>query len=212
MANLGFTLEHEKETWHLSRATRFPERILTSIYGSIDNIPDELYEKIKSDDRIKDEYVGRCSPKDHTIRPKSDNIKEGGNIHFLVGNRTSKRFQFAEIMPCTKKEDISFRWTDNGRGLRRCQITIEGYKFPEVYINGGIIITISDDVKKLISRDGFDEPRQFFHWFGKDGDFEIIHWTDRWYSKEYIDVAHQGDKSEFEKTIEKSIDRSKEEE
>lgn len=212
MANLGFSTEHQKETWHLNRFTRFPERILTCKYGDIDNIPDDLFKKLQEDERINIDYIGKVPPKGHTIRRKSENIKIHGDIHAVIGNRTKQRLQFAETFKCNGKEDITFKWTDNGRGLRRCRIFIAGAnEMTETYINGGVIITIGDDVKKLIQMDGFDDPRQFFQWFSEDGDYEIIHWTDKLYILDFIEAPEE-EKSEFEKAIEESIERSKEEE
>ncbi len=187
MANVGFKRYFDQKFWHIQKETFFVEKILTGLYGSRKDVP----KKYLDDDRIQPEYIGTVKPKIHTIRKVSDHIKVGSKMHLCIGNRTPERFVFAPIQECKAKEKINFFWTDNGRGLRRCKILIGNHELSETYINGGVIVSLGEDVKELIENDGFSKPILFFEWFHDSGEYEIQHWTNKVYSEDFTSSSEE---------------------
>lgn len=115
-----------------------------------------------------DGFLQKYKPKCHTIRGlwKNKNtgeisarqIKAGDNLHFVINNRTPKRFQFAPIVKCVSTQTIEIT-----SEIRLIEIDDRVLGFSEV--------------EKLAINDGFDSVEDFFAYFNKDFTGQIIHWT-----------------------------------
>jgi hypothetical protein len=103
--------------------------------------------------------------KTHTIREdKSKRWKVGNKIHFVINNRTKKRFQFAPIVNVKSIQQIFI--TPNSEIFR---VNVDG-KWLDDY-----------EIEKLALNDGFNSVKDFFDWFNEDFVGKIIHWTDARY-------------------------------
>lgn len=113
--------------------------------------------------------LSNCKGKLHTIREdKKNRWKPGMNIHFVIHNRTKKRFQFA---PTIKVVSIQ---------------KIEIFN-PTEYLNDMIIKVDSrelsmEEKQQLAWNDGFECLAEFQMYFNKDFTGKIIHWTDLSYN------------------------------
>lgn len=127
----------------------------------------QLY--VKKFNRIWDSVPNVC-PKKHTIRKDEHNIwKAGMKIHFVINNRTKKRFQFAPVMVCKSVQRIEIRYTHHETkiGTFECvAVRIDG-RFLDYY-----------EIEKLAINDGFSSFGHFLKWFDNDFTGKIIHWTD----------------------------------
>jgi hypothetical protein len=168
--NLGFMMQFPETHRHLkNQKTYFPEKILLCIQE----------EKLAGDDFKTREWVTKywdkfgdklgnkltdmddIVPKKHTIRfDVYDRWKAGNNIHFLVGNQTKHRFQFAPVVPCKSVQKI------------------------EIIQHGLILIVKVDDrglsleeIEQLAINDGFNSIDHFRKWFNTDFKGNLIHWT-----------------------------------
>ena len=66
-------------------------------------------------------------PKKHTIREdKKNRWKVGNNIHFVINNRTKKRFQFAPVIPVTCIQQINIDYKNSNNTYPIITISIEG--------------------------------------------------------------------------------------
>jgi len=117
-----------------------------------------------------------CSkPKIHTIREDNNNRwKAGNDVHFVINNRSSNRFQFAPIIKCVSVQSIE---------IRSMLMTASEYSFIS---NEGVIFIVEIDgkrlrrseIKSLAINDGFDTIQDFFSYFNKDFTGKLINWTD----------------------------------
>lgn len=133
-------------------------------------------------DQQEDPFMEK--PKIHTIREdKKERWKVDNNIHFIINNRTSKRFQFA---PISKVKAIQTIEINSRFGYASLEIVIDGKIFAQYHYN-------HDEPKNLkglvqfIRNDGFDGKddrelitnfRNFF--INHTNDIfkgKIIHWT-----------------------------------
>jgi hypothetical protein len=97
----------------------------------------------------------------HTIREdKSKRWKIGNKIHFVINNRTPKRYQFAPIVIVKNIQNITI--TPNSEIFR---INIDGQWITD------------SQIEKLALNDGFESVDDFFNWFKEDFVGVIIHWT-----------------------------------
>ncbi len=100
----------------------------------------------------------------HSIREdRSNRWKAGIKIHFVINNRTNKRFQFLPVSPCKSVQTIEI--THSG----------EKWRTPWVKIDGRLLVQPEIDI--LAKNDGFDSTADFFAWFSEDFKGKIIHWT-----------------------------------
>ena len=107
----------------------------------------------------------------HTIREdKADRWRPGVPIHFVIGNRTKKRFQFAPVVPVIstqhiviERNELNFDW--DLAPSQVMSIKIDGREGP---------------INLLRQNDGFHSMTNFIRWWPAGSRFEgkIIHWTD----------------------------------
>lgn len=91
----------------------FVDKIWTSLISENNEISisdyedftDKYYKKFNYDFKgYKNLFI---EPKIHTIRKDEKNRWKAGNkIHFVINNRTTKRFQFAPVVKCTGIQEI----------------------------------------------------------------------------------------------------------
>lgn len=95
-------------------------------------------------------------------------------IHPVINNRTKNRFQFAPEIVCTGVQEIEIKemimtdfytsWkTKDGRVW---VIEIDGIRLKRNHIS------------QFAQNDGFESVEQFFAYFNKPVEGQIIHWTD----------------------------------
>ena len=142
------------------KPTYFPDKIIECLQIPNSRLLRDLYIRFPNYELYKGIDL---KPKLHTIREdKSDRWKAGNNIHFVINNRTPKRFQFAPIVKCVSIQKIEIYYPALAR-------------FPVVLIDCKKLTT--DKCVLLANNDGFDSLYQFFDWFNKDFTGKIIHWT-----------------------------------
>jgi len=109
----------------------------------------------------------------HSIRSDPNGRwKPGMNIHFIVGNRTKHRFQFAPLLPVVSIQRIKIKPNAfNKVWIMREKDGHESY-WP---------IWSHDEIEQLIRNDGLDSIEEFFEWFKEGFEGIIIHWTDKTY-------------------------------
>jgi hypothetical protein len=171
--NLGFMMQFPGTHRHLkNQKTYFPEKILLCIQE----------EKLAGDDFKAREWVTKywdkfgdklgskltdmddIAPKKHTIRSDVyDRWKAGNNIHFVVGNQTKHRFQFAPVIQCKSVQKIEIVYWMGCGG------------FPAVVVNERSLS--HDEIEQLAINDGFPSSKEFFQWFNTDFKGTLIHWT-----------------------------------
>lgn len=111
--------------------------------------------------------LGEVGIKIHTIRADAKNRwRVGLPIHFVIHNRTPKRFQFAPILPVLSIQTIEIGWWD---GQPIVVIDQEYFYNPAVDIDRGM--------RTLAENDGFESVDAFFQYFNTDFSGKIIHWT-----------------------------------
>ncbi|WP_420582060.1 hypothetical protein [Reichenbachiella sp.] len=164
--NLGFKL-YEK-----GKPTHFPEKILKGLHDRL-MIGDEDFDKYLQHVEVNyPEYPDLDTPneKTHTIREDPKNRwKVGSKIHFLIGNQTPKRFQFAPVLEVKAIQEIYIRYH---WGLH-------------LKVNGKDLTSSKQEL--LARQDGFENLDHMLDWFfpGRNNeDYDktftgkIIHWTD----------------------------------
>lgn len=122
-------------------------------------------------------YEGKLHSKIHTIREdKSKRWKVGNKIHFVINNRTPKRYQFAPIYEVVAIQDIEIVWNNPQKMNFKSSSAIEvNDNFASVLIDGRLMSFPL--VSKLARNDGFESVNDFFGWFNQDFNGKIIHWT-----------------------------------
>ncbi|MEP4136712.1 MAG: hypothetical protein ABJL71_18935 [Cyclobacteriaceae bacterium] len=164
---LGFSLYFDKAK---KRPTHFPERVLASLSHDAHVKCLGLFAEKYPD------YYGPWfteKPKLHTIRAdEKDRWRPGMDIHFVVGNRTPNRYQFAPVVKCTEVQNIEMIFNIEG-----FLINVDGKR-----------LTYEQKVDLAIN-DGFISYEHFLNWFvpicekspGLKFEGKIIHWTDTRY-------------------------------
>lgn len=84
------------------------------------------------------------------------------DIHFVVGNRTPHRYQFAPITTCKSKQEIEIT---PGFYLGETVVKIDGRKLSFA------------EMQKLAWNDGFSNFAEFAIYFNEGFSGYIIHWT-----------------------------------
>lgn len=124
----------------------------------------------------------------HTIRA-GHRWKEGMKMHMAYGVRTKNYQQFNKYIPelevCKGVQDIRIKYY----GLKKknsVHISIDGHIFYWGNVFGSEIDPSGSDamktlyannIEKLAINDGFDSVEDFFAWFNKDFEGQIIHFT-----------------------------------
>lgn len=194
MAQLAFSREFPQRLHFMQRETYFQEKIIAGLMAGGVAVPERYLNSKYITPGLIDRYKAR--PKIHTFRKVgARKRKPGEDIHFTVNARTKKSFQFAPAVPLHHTDTVEILWRNKKPGTFHVGIIVEGYYLPDTVINGGRIVYVSDEVKDLVSNDGFDSAKMFFQWFNKSGIYESINWTDHRYG---INVAHEANKSEEE--------------
>lgn len=108
----------------------------------------------------------RLWPKLHTIRSGS-RWKAGDKIHMAYGVRTNNYQQFNKGIP-----ELEFV-----KSVQPIAIKYQrGLLLPTVAIDGRILD--DKEIDTLAINDGFEGINDFFNWFDKDFQGQLIHWTD----------------------------------
>ena len=129
-------------------------------------------EKCDWSNAIDRNLLAEVGIKIHTIRADTKNRwRVGMPIHFVIHNRSPKRFQFAPILPVKAIQEIEIDWHE---GLPIVFIGGEHFYMPLVGIDKGMA--------QLAKNDGFDTVDDFFAYFDSNFKGKIIHWTDYIYS------------------------------
>ncbi|MEO1263559.1 MAG: hypothetical protein AAFZ15_32405 [Bacteroidota bacterium] len=142
--------------------TYFVEKIWRGIADK--KLSDDGYGKWLYGANLPDVAVTSVKPKIHTIRLDKNNLwKPGRDIHFVINNRTPKRYQFAPVLKCISVQEIEIK------NLFSDQMGVS--------IDGDFLQDC--EVEDLAFNDGFDSANDFYDFF-KGGDFKgkLIHWTD----------------------------------
>jgi len=148
--------------------THFPEKILNGLYWPDGEVDEYFAQSAHHPDiDINLALNPDTKAKIHTIREDpTDRWKPGSKIHFVIHNRSKKRFQFAPVLEVKSVQKIEVRrfggeviiWIDNSTLLH-----------PE-------------DVNTLAVNDGFPSAMRFLQFFDRDFKGKIIHWADHRYS------------------------------
>lgn len=172
---LGFRTKWQIENMPIHMADK-PTYFVEKIWQSFPNDVTHYYFTDYADgfDKVGYDFSDNAIdllPKKHTIREDKKNLwKAGNNIHFVIGNRTKNRFQFAPVIKVKSIQKIVIK---------------PNYRFVE-YDNTEVVsspIKIDNrnlkasEIKALALNDGFDSVEDFFSWFNKDFTGKIIHWT-----------------------------------
>jgi len=113
----------------------------------------------------------------HTIRlDKSKRWKVGNKIHFVINNRTPKRYQFAPIVIVKSVQDIKIT---EMLMTQTAYCTVSNNKIFKVEIDGRVLH--KSEVEKLAFNDGFENVDAFFNYFNEDFKGSLIHWTEHEY-------------------------------
>jgi hypothetical protein len=182
------------------KLTRFPEKILASVckYNYEHYLcasPSEFkgsYFEFCEEKGLAD-FTQKLAPKLHTIREdKVNRWKAGRLIHFVVGNRTKKRFQFAPLVECVSVQELFIEIQGRGSMKRIILFIDNAHKASLSYDDSknefGIIPSEKNWVAEkffteLAINDGFECLASFVKYFSKTPNFKgkLIHWTDKRY-------------------------------
>tara|TARA_Y100001951_G_C11293539_1_gene273934 strand:- start:2364 stop:2933 length:570 start_codon:yes stop_codon:yes gene_type:complete len=174
------------------KPTRFPEKIWNSLMHDVGLSDEEYYKWHGEDGKLNynmgntyDDNLSYLHPKKHTIRfmtPDRADQWEGKNIHFVIGNRTPQRFQFAPLTKVTGIQRIHFRFN-----VGHIEIEIDEEVWAEVFHHGiDDIYEYTTDLEELAKNDGFNGVEDFIAYFNQEsiedarnqGKYPyLIHWT-----------------------------------
>lgn len=116
-------------------------------------------------------------PKIHTIRKDAFNRwRVNMIIHFVINNRTPKRFQFAPLLPVLSIQQIKIHYIGFPSSGYKIRVLIDNNLF---YQEGS---PVDRGMLQLAINDGFNSVEDFFKYFSSDFEGKIIHWTDFEYS------------------------------
>ena len=176
-----------------NKPTRFPEKIWQSLMQDV-GLTDKVYYKWHGEGGILDYNMGNTyddglfdiHPKKHTIRfmtPERASQWIGKKIHFVIGNRTPQRFQFAPLINVTGIQKMNFKFN-----VGHIEIEIDEEVWAEVFHHGfDDVYEYTSDLLELAKNDGFEDVESFIKYFNphqiqdglKKGKFPyLIHWTD----------------------------------
>lgn len=139
----------------------------------------EYYEKYTNAffDKNLEHWGVSFEKKIHTIREDKKNLwKAGNDIHFVINNRTKKRFQFAPIVQVKSIQRITIDYSISENEFPHIGInrTIGDYK----YLTPTNHFEYVTELQELAVNDGFDSWEDFLKYFNKNFKGKIIHWTD----------------------------------
>jgi len=123
-------------------------------------------------------------PKLHTIRQGLGRWRAGMDIHMVINNRTSNRFQFAPTIKCKSVQDIQIKNVNHLSQHDPMVSVVVEHKSSMGFFLMAYQVTIdnktinADTVKSLAINDGFDSVAAFFDYFNKNFTGTLIHWTD----------------------------------
>lgn len=125
------------------------------------------------------EAVVYAEPKLHTMREdKNDLWHAGVDIHYVINNRTSNRFQFAPVTPCISTQKVNIVYENREAGNRRVMIAIDGrMEGGASFYPSGQLATVWGITDQLAINDGFESVEDFFKYFNKTCERKLIHWT-----------------------------------
>lgn len=161
--------------WANGKPTYFVNKIWTSIirehlFTDVTKLIDWQHKYLNDciDKGLYYKDVNHFYAKIHTIREdKKDRWKPGNKIHFVVGNGTKERFQFAPVLECVLIQQFEIKYFDS--------YVMEGQNYL-ITVDGR---PLSDfEILVLAYNDGFDSLTDFLNYFSKDFKGKIIHWTD----------------------------------
>lgn len=144
------------------KPTFFVEKITEGIRNMTGNFLDRKYliPGMENENPLRGEVVSKI----HTIRQDASNRWKAGNkIHFVINNRTPKRFQFAPVIYCTGIQKIVIIYARGSRS-RRWVVVDDSLQTEQELIT-------------LARNDGFESVDDFFAYFSEDFEGKIIHWT-----------------------------------
>ena len=172
---------------HHGERSSFPEAVLSSQFGSPEEIP-EKFRLEEGDDRIAYWKVGRIRPKIHTFRKPSGRRKPGAKLHPTLSPRTKESFQFCPELELISKQKLSIEYRRDKNNRTVVVLTIDGSLFGWIRVSGSLIIHCTPEVKELIINDGFSNANAFIAWFNESGEYDILHWTDKEYEGKCNDL------------------------
>ena len=171
---LGFS------TQMFGKPNHFVEKILSGMTKNIgldlrveidrDYLPE--YSK-RTGNKLSYSNIEQFFQKIHTIRA-GNRWKDHQKIHFVIGNRTKYRFQFAPVLPVNKIQEIEiirepFIFEGKRQKGDKCKVIIDGRRIS------------NNEVFVLAENDGFDSLKDFLKYFNTDFKGQLIHWTDKVY-------------------------------
>jgi hypothetical protein len=161
--NLSFSLTiNQKRSY-------FPEKILGSIKMSKTEKEEVAAQVLTHPDLSADVYLN-SHPKIHTIRiDRAERWQKGKDIHFIIHNRSKKRFQFAPVRKVISTQEI----TISNRYIQK-SIT-GGDDYPMVIVDGEQLNY--QKCLELAINDGFKSLNEFMEYFSEDFKGKLIHWT-----------------------------------
>lgn len=120
-------------------------------------------------------FRGLLCPKVHTIR-EGLRIKPGTILHMATGVRTKNYFQFNNGIPelslCKSTQGIRIYFEDREVFVARAGGTAKEPLFSDFRK------LEKEQLEVLALNDGFNSVDQFWKYFNKDFQGQIIHWTD----------------------------------
>ncbi len=148
--------------------TYFPEKILHSL--EIQDSADKYQMAVIERADLNLSVYWNCYAKKHTIREdKANRWQPGVKIHFVIYNRSPKRYQFAPIKPVTLVQAIEIIYPE----------VLEEGEHPIVKVDG--IKLMPNQIRRLAINDGFLSANEFFEYFNTPFTGKIIHWTNEKY-------------------------------
>lgn len=153
------------------KKTYFVEKILAGLHEREDF---EGFSLSKHYDHDLD-YLETATPKIHTIRrDPSHRWKPGNKIHFVINNRTKKRFQF--VPQLFKVKNVQMIWISR---INK-EIRVERHTNKEQSWSDSFYWYTLDEAEKalLMMNDGFSDDTSFWNYFNEEYGGVIIHWTD----------------------------------
>jgi hypothetical protein len=154
------------------KPTHFPEKILESLLRT-DIKMTEWTHFIVSGTKYAEHVLGSQKPKHHTIR-YGHRWREGMKIHFVTGNRTKHRHQFA---PIVLVNGVQMIWiSPSNKSVR-----VERHISPETqdWNTSFYWHTLNESkIAELAINDGFETVDHFWDYFNTESGGQIIHWTD----------------------------------
>ena len=185
---LGFTYMTPGKLYRkMGPRTGFPESVLSSQYGSEDEVP-EKYRLDPEDARIAYWKVGKVRPKIHTLRKPSKRKKAGSKLHPTIDARKPETFQFCPVLELISKQKLEIEWTRDANNRPMALVRVDNGLFGWARYSGSLMTFCSPSIKEMALNDGFPNADAFFGWFDEDGEYEILHWTDKEYVGECTDL------------------------